>query len=74
MIVRRFSQGATKAPPVSRPGNGYGRPSRSGPAVAWNREALAWRRSLASLRDFDALFEDRRAIDLTAGERSALHD
>jgi hypothetical protein len=72
MIVQRFSQGATKAPPVARPGNGYGRPGRAGPARAWNREALAWRRSLGSVRDFDELFEDRVAIDLTTEDNSAL--
>ncbi|MEZ5170839.1 MAG: hypothetical protein R3A49_08860 [Acidimicrobiia bacterium] len=66
MIVRRPSTGATTAPAVNRPGNGYGRPaSRPGPARAWNAEALAWRRSQSSERDFAGLLGHPAEIDLT---------
>lgn len=70
MIVRRPSKGATTAPAVNRPGNGYGRPgSRPGPARAWNMEALAWRRSRASERDFGDLLGRPSEIDLTVATR-----
>lgn len=72
MIVRRPSKGATTAPAVNRPGNGYGRPgARPGPARAWNAEALAWRRSRSAERDFDQLLERPAEVDLTAHTTSA---
>ncbi len=44
MKVRRHQHGSTRRPPLSHPGNGYGRPGRPGPAPSWNREAVTWRR------------------------------
>jgi hypothetical protein len=33
-MFRRFAHGATRRPPLSRPGNGFGRSTRPGPSAA----------------------------------------
>ncbi len=33
--MRRHAHGATRKPPVERPGNGFGRPVRPGPPKHW---------------------------------------
>jgi hypothetical protein len=34
-VIRRPAHGATRRPPVERPGNGFGRPARPGPRKQW---------------------------------------
>jgi hypothetical protein len=34
-MMRRLPHGATRRPPLARPGNGYGRPVRPRPTAKW---------------------------------------
>ncbi len=55
MTSRRLRHGGSNGPTLRRPGNGYGRPTRPGPAPSWNLHALAWRRSDGREWDFGEL-------------------
>jgi hypothetical protein len=46
-VIRRPAHGATRRPPLQRPGNGFGRPLRPGPPARWRdieliEKARAW--------------------------------
>lgn len=47
-MIRRPPHGATRRPPLARPGNGYGRPLRPGPPAQWRDPA-----ALATFRSWD---------------------
>jgi hypothetical protein len=34
-VIRRPAHGATRRPPLERPGSGFGRPLRAGPPARW---------------------------------------
>lgn len=74
MRVRRHLHGATRRPPLTHPGNGYGRPGRPGPSPSWNREALAWRGQGGGWDPAELLEPELDELELADPDEPAIDD
>ena len=67
-MTRRPPHGATRRPPLDRPGGGYGRPVRPRPSAQWR--AVLGLASARSWAELETLLARANEIDLTIDDTS----